>query len=316
MIRGLPAMLRRRFIARRAAYWHVRMQHPNSIEEVVAFEVWINADPSHARAYHDVDMLMQSGRSASRSMLTTSEPYRYLRPALATAFVVLLVACSALLFAVPTNAPAYAAVHNQGPAVKAVSLPDGNELVLDVGAHLGIVEVEGMQRIAVYAGRARATVSVGTKPISLMTASREVTLYGGTVDVLVDGDATSLHAVDDPVSVTVSRIGQPPQDLSLRVGEALRWRASHFERAKLDVDESDWPSARRAFDGVALSDVIALANKHSDVPIVIADSGTASLRVSGLFDLRDTRKLATQLAAAFGLRATDQDGHILIGPAS
>jgi transmembrane sensor len=310
----LLVSLRRQWIMRQAAKWHVRMQHPQSEREVEAFEAWLHADPSHPSAYADIETLMRSGERASRAKPSVAS--RRLPPALAIAIIAALIMCSTLLLAFPANTPAIAAVTNDGPAVKTVSLADGSALLLDIGAQLGLPTDQRERRIDIRAGRVRTEVNPSQHyPLQIVTPAGNVRLHRGILDVTVENRAGSLSAVDGPVVITFEASAEQLGDFVLDGGETIRWNATGLDRAQTLPSERNWPDARRAFDQASLAEVAALANRHGSPPIVIVDDEVALLRISGVFDVRKTRPLATRLAATFNLATIEKSDRILLSRA-
>jgi len=303
-MRRFLAGLRRRSIARQASRWHVRMERPRSTQEVEAFEAWLDADPSHAVAYADIEMLAQSGQRASWPM--PSVIARGVRPAFAIAIITALIVCSTLLFAFPSSSPAVAAISNPGPGVKTLAFSDGSDVVMDVGAEVGLLTTDRERRIEVRNGRARIIVQPGAlRAVGIVTPLGEARFQRGIVDVVVEPNRSLLTAVERPVRVSFVS-AEPEGTIGLARGETLQAMTNGYTRLDLRQDDDRWPLARHAFDRTRLRDIAPLANRSGKPPHLVVDEDVANLAVTGVFDLRDTRGLAAKIAAALDLEVSEQ----------
>src|SRR3546814_9062503 len=103
---------------------------PTSEAEVTAFEHWLQADSAHAQAYEEVESISSLGERLPRRLLAKSSartPAR-LRPAFGLALVAVCLLAAGLWLTNPGIQPAYAAVSNPGPSVRARSEEHTSEL--------------------------------------------------------------------------------------------------------------------------------------------------------------------------------------------
>ena len=298
-------------IAREAADWHTRMLEPVPPGERARFEAW-HADPAHARAYAEVAQLaaLAQGlpRPVRRDRRSPRPGLRALRPVLAFGFIGLLLTFGLLLTTLRSGDAAQAALTNPGPALRLVRLQDGSTVALDTGSRLTISFANGNRAATLLAGRARFDIKPGARPFLLSAKDTRVATEQARLDVSVQdkGARIALHQGHARVA---SGPGAPATALAPQ--QAFTIDGSHLEAAQLSSDDRSWPLARIAFDRMPLSDVIARANAVGGVPIRLGP-GIASLPVTGVLDLRDTRKLARQLAAALGLALRDREGMLLL----
>lgn len=288
-----------------AAAWFARMQEPESEREVSAFEDWLARDPAHARAYAEMEAINRavSRVEAPRTLESRRAWQGGWRVALAGAVLAAVVATSVLLtqgFA----APAFAAISNRGAAVRGVRLVDGTKVWLDTGAEIGVKFDDGARAIVVREGRVRITPGSSSRPLEV-TAGPVDLQPSRTIDVSYKGTSVLLGALDGPVRVSTG--GQKIDDLQPGRATAIGRSGPRFAQV-----ERDWPASRLQFTNATLARIVNLANRQPGPDIVFAEPSIASLTVTGVLDLRDTKRLARKLAAAHGLRLVDNDHRLVL----
>jgi transmembrane sensor len=299
------AWLRTRRIRDQAAAWHVRMQEPQSPQDVAAFDHWLRRDPAHPAAYAEIDSLFGATgkvRPPARSMKRDWRPRRH--PALALAAVVALVSL-AIFWSAP-SAPAFAAITNEGPAIRGVRLEDGTVVWLDVGSQIGVRFGSDGGEIKVHRGRVRI-IPQPARPLDVSAGSAKIAAAETTLDVSVTGTQVTVAALDGPLAVSAS--GGPVAALRLATSRAVTIDASGAHPVPFD---RSWPASRLRFDDAPLARIITLANAHGDPDIRPGDPAIAALRVSGVFDLRETPTLARKLAAALDLHVDDRGTELVL----
>jgi transmembrane sensor len=236
-----------------------------------------------------------------------------LRPALAFALAAVALVAVGMLWQ-GAAAPAFAAIANSGEAVRSVRLADGTVVWMDAGARIGVRIAPRQREVAIEAGRVRFVPAADPRPLQVNAGATRI--YPGTtrIDVSAVGEGITVAALDGAVDlVAPTRMGQP-FPIQLASGRALHLDTEGVHTAAPDPT---WPAARVRFANAPLSTILALANRFGDPDLVTRDPTIAALRVSGVLDLRDTRKLARKLAATLELEvAEEQDGLVLQRTAS
>jgi transmembrane sensor len=297
------AWLRQRKRWNDAANWYARMAEPQSPQEVAAFESWLARDPANAQAYAEMDAIAGAaaarGRNGARGAVrqATKQPLRLARPAYAFALVAAVVAAGAVLVQGPPT-PAFAAVVNEGVAVRGVRLADGTSVWLDVGARIGVRLGSKRREIDVREGRVRIVPAAGTRPLSVTARGTEISAPGGRFDVALLPDGVLVSAVEGAVTVAPAPGNQGESAMQLPSGRAVVMDRAGVRSASVD---RTWPAGRLRFESASLGRIVALANRRGDPDLLIDEKDISELRVSGVFDLRDTRRLARKLAATLDL---------------
>jgi transmembrane sensor len=295
-----------------AARWYARMAEPQSPDEVAAFERWLARDPANARAYAEMDAIAGAaaaadGRAGARAAVR-QEPPRLARPAFALALVAVVVIAGAMLLQGPAT-PAFAAVANEGIAVRGVRLADGTAVWLDVGARIG-VRLGGKQReIDVRSGRVRIVPANDPRPMRVTARGASVSARSGSFDVALLPDGVAVSALDGELIVMpASRSGDDP-GVRLTRGNAVVMDAGTVRPGVMD---RTWPAGRLRFEAASLGRIAELANRQGDPDLLVDSEDTADLRVSGVFDLRDTRRLARKLAVTLDLEVQETAKGLLL----
>lgn len=299
-----------------AAAWHARMLEPTSADEVAAFEAWLDEAPEHARAYHEVQRVSSLSTNLP-SRLLHDEPAAStwrLRPALGLAAAIVLMVLAGLWLVAPGAQPAYAAVSNPGPAIRAVRLTDGSKVVLDARTELAVALEDDAREVRITSGRARFTVAPDDeRPFSVSTSEGTVTARSTVFDVALADESTKVFVIEGTVDISDHERTQGSDATPVRSGQAVELRDGRVHATVIDGLEARWPAGRLPFDEATLASVAQMANRHGDPDIVLENDAVASLKVTGVFDIRDTRELARKLAATHDLRAQEDDGSIIIG---
>jgi len=230
------------------------------------------------------------------------------RPALALATIVLM-AVAALGLWQSMSAPAFATLANPGSAVRGYRLADGTSVFLDAGAEVGVSLRGDRREIEVRKGRARIKGGLDPRPFEVLANRRRIVPGPTQLDVAVDDDRVTISALDGGLMLERSGSASSVDKLALGRGEAVTVDATGQSAV---VPDTGWPLARVHFEGAPLGRILAAANRHGDPQIATATLAISSLPVTGVLDLRDTRRLARKLAAALALRIDDGGDRLIL----
>lgn len=207
--------------------------------------------------------------------------------------------------------------------VRSFALADGSHVTLDTDSEVSVTFSAARRDLALTRGRARFVVAHEIRPFVVAAAGNLVIARGTVFDVTL---GTRRTAVVDLIEGTVDVRAAAALDRDRR-GEALlasqaaatRLTAGHSlalstaqVRPPLRLPASlDWPDGLRDFRAARLGDLVAEANRYAATPIVLAPPELAGLQVSGTFGIRDTERLAGNLAELLGLTVR-QDGRTIV----
>jgi transmembrane sensor len=302
-------------------------------EELVQLEEWLEADPSHRRAFEEAhgfwnnlgDCLrehvsppafLHDGHPASaeidRNLAApsadhNSRPQRMgFFPWFKLALAVPLM--GALLFAVPYFERYVQSDYSTGTGErKEVSLKDGSRLILDTNSALAdqsdsskrvIRLLDGQVAFQVAADRNRPfLVKVGRATIrSLGTAFQVAMFHDDHWKVNV-----SEHAVEVSLNANTEQ-----RKVIVKQGESLSYEGTVELPASQQEDSivaGAWLRGKLVFNDRPLSEVIDTFNRYRHGRIFITDTATASMRVSGVFPTAQVDDAVAILESSLGIRS-------------
>lgn len=290
-----------------AARWHARMFEPSSESEVEAFEAWLAADPANPRAYAEMEAVSSAAamlqRQSRPELQEKSVPARW-RPAAATALAAIALLAGVWAWQLGSS-PAFAALSNPGPAVRGIRLADGTGIVLDAGSEISTAVRSGRREIRLGKGRIRVDARNTPKPLQVAAGSISVTAERALFDVGIERGGVAVATLEGRVGIASDADPNPSGPADVGQGRAVSVDA---QGRRPILHDASWPASRMRFDRVPLGEVIAVANRLGGPPIALGEPSLASLPVTGVLDLRNTRSLARKLGAALGLQLRDAEG--------
>lgn len=297
---------------REALDWEDRLKRDRSRETRVAFETWLAADPDNRAEYAQIgalDALMAEERLRS-TRPAPRERWR-LWPTLATAAAVGAITVVALVGSPFSNQVGSPSLMSSAEAqlTRPISLADGTLVILSAEAKAApdftserrevtlrggsarfLVARDPARPLIVVAGNVRASAAEGVFDVDAVAGGGRVTVVSGSV-------AVEPSAGTDPSSPSRTVAATQSIDLStMSVSPAP-------QRERVTVIEAD---------GLALDDVLRIANSADGVPLAVASQALGARRVTGRFDVSDHRVLARRLAAALGLQSKDDGARLLL----
>ena len=288
-----------------AITWRMRIDEGISVSERQAFDDWLRADPAHRRAYEDYVAMSRLARRLPRHERKQSANRWQLRPVFATAVLAILVLAAAIVLAGQNGPVAQAAVvKNTSPLPRSVRFSDGTIAILDMNTDLLLRFDDHVRRITLRAGRVRFKPSVDPdRPFIVAGGQGSAQATGALLDAELRADQLHITVLRGRVTISADRGGT----LSLGARQTGQVAGGSAESATPpDRAALDWPVGRVAFDHALLSTVLERANRDGSPKLVLDDHALAARKVTGVFDLRDTRKLARILAAALDLDLHDE----------
>lgn len=202
--------------------------------------------------------------------------------------------------------------------IREVRLKDGSRITLDTDS-LAIANFsEARRAVRLIRGRARFAVEHDQRPFVVAVGDGTITALGTVFDVGLEGDdRVVVQLWDGAVDVRVhaaAMSGAAP--VRLAPGQRLMFRtqkaATPVEVTSSSVSDQQWPEGVREYDGVPLAALVAEANRYATGPLIEASADLRDTRVSGTFRIRDTERLAENLADLLGLALTETGERLLL----
>jgi len=297
-----------------AAAWIAILHGPNRTATAEqGFAKWLQTSPAHARAFEEATDIWEESRNIPRpagQWVARPRMTNIVRPLTALAAGMLLAIVGVLIY-----------LHLAGVATdvgeqRALTLEDGTRVLLNTATRVVVSYDKRRRGVEVKSGEALFEVAKRPDwPFVVTVGDRQVTALGTTFAVRRDERAVTVTLVEGKVLVTpLSSSGE----VRLEAGQRVTFAAGR----PASVDEPElqktlaWQRREVAFDDMPLPEAIAEMNRYNAVPIVIEQSSTLAMPVSGLFRAGDSLSFARAVAAAYHLEVHDESNRIVLHDAA
>jgi transmembrane sensor len=306
-------------IREEAAAWLARLRSGNPADQEL-FETWFSADPAHADAYEALlDTWDRTAVLGSAAPAPADSGQRHWWPgryAVVAVAATILLAVASLVLLIGANsriAPGEIVLASKVGELRSIRLADGTEVILDSDTLVRFRTDAGSATLA--RGRARFVLAGGS-PLTVTGDGQVIGRPGATFDLdrlagvmtatLIKGDLAARHDTRDPSGFALA----PGQVVT--IGAAPGAFAPHLA----SQGATRWTTGMLSFDHATLADVVAAANRYSDVKISL-DPRVATLRFTGTIRPARTDALARLLAETFALAlGHTANGAYLLSPSS
>lgn len=319
----LPLPKTKGMLRREAATWLARLESGRNPDLEREFERWRHSDSRHAhafdrvrRSYEQAGLLRNSPIAAiGEPELAGGKPRWQLWPALtAAAAAVLLVPVAVSLVEtghLPFLGTDTIILMTAVGEIRQVSLADGSKVTLDTSTKLQVDIGRSRRSAHLKYGRARFQIVEAEQPFVIDTATTTISTRQGLIDVERRAQQDRIQVLGGTADVLGSAQGYPTA-AALDAGEGMILTPNGSEPKASVLSAPDWTRGMLQFDGTAVNDAVALANRYSERHIILAGD-VQTLRVTGAFRAGDTIGLAKALAAAFGMTLQQRsDGSLLL----
>jgi transmembrane sensor len=327
--------------AERAAVWATRLadgQPP--IEQQVAFQEWLDADPLNAVALEEIvsawdavehyaaseavmalrEAALASARRSLQRRQTGATRRMLIWSAMAATVLLMVAGGVTVAWLMPRT-------YETGVGERrVVALSDGSKVSLDAATVVKVNFSQGSRRLWLERGRARFEVAKNPlRPFSV-TAADEVVVATGTAFsvelvqrqvrvVLYEGHVALLQRQGNGIHPTVTvGAARLPADRLLTPGREVilpETATPQVAVATALVERADpvrslsWEAGQLVFEDEPLPVVIERMNRYAAKPLAIGNAAAANVRISGVFRAGDTDALVQGLSAAFNVQARE-----------
>ena len=303
-----------------ASAWLARLQGPGRTEAAeAAFKIWLADDVSHARAFARVTETWDILPGAAR-LLPGSVAPRAQRPR--QRLWLIAAACFACLLLAGTGAWHFLRDTTYRTAIgeqRAITLNDGTSITLNTDTELTVSYRQSERLVHLAHGEAIFEVAKNPqRPFIVQAGDQQVRALGTLFDVRNDPSNRAVFLVKGSVEVSSH------QDVPSQVQLAPALVLSPGERVTIDshgarmVDHPNlaammaWRQGQLMFDNVTLSEAIAELDRYGGSHVELGDPALASLRVSGVFSVRNPGEFSSTIAQLHGLKVVQSYGKMII----
>ena len=303
-----------------ATDWFLKMRdRPDCLETRAAFQQWLSASEENAAAWCQVEKawaLLGETRPAHAADWETAAtgtaavvPFAAKRPEprrkrLAGAALLAAAACAVAFLAGPALL-----LHLRADEVTAsgesrrIVLADGTTVDMSGGTAFAVTIANHKRHIELLKGEAFFDVAHDAdRPFTIDADGVTVTVLGTAFDVQTGEHETTVELARG--SVAISYDGESQRStFELSPGEtaAIDRETGTATRGTADIEEMGaWRSGKLFIDDVTIASAIERIQRSHPAWITIADGTLGSLRVTGLYDLRDPDRALEALVRPFG----------------
>ena len=313
--------------AREAAHWMMRLQG-GELDEAArqALARWRAARAEHETAWQRAEHVCRTFGMLPAPLATTlampvlERPASARRRAAVKTLALLIVAGPAgwaMLKVAPWQAWT-AGLHTATGEIRHLALADGSRLSLNTASAADIVFSDALRLVALRGGEIHVATSPDARqrPFIVRTSNGSIRAIGTRFTVRQDD---SLLGARSHVAVSQGAVEVRPADGPPVIVQA-GWQAS-FDATRASAPQPLAPHAHAWLKGLLYADATPLADVLAQLAryrhgIVRCDPAVARLRVSGVYQLRDTDALLDLLQASLPIRVRRHGRWwISVGPA-
>jgi len=303
-----------------AAHWCMRLHASDcTAQERLAFDQWRDAHPLHASEYEAMLDIWEVAGDLPRPDATV--PAVRIKPA--TPWRTIGIAAAVCALALPLAAysgwnlgwlPDSYQHFEAGDTVRQVTLSDGSQVELNLGSELTFSNYKDHRRVTLDKGEAFFSVSHDTAhPFIVRAADGRIRVTGTRFNVWMYEDQVRVNLIEGSVLVSSN------DDLAgdgLRLGPAMQARYRHgdytpqISQTYPNDNSLAWRSGKLVLDDLALSDALPLINRYLDKPLMLADNSTGSIRLGGIYNIKELSSLVASLPKVLPVYLTrNKDGN-------
>ncbi|MHC8286678.1 FecR family protein [Pseudomonas sp. XS1P51] len=303
-----------------AAHWCMRLHATDcTAEERQAFEQWLDAHPLHAFEYEAMLEIWDIAGDLPRpesvvpmARIKPATPWRTFGIAAAVCALALPLAAYSgwNLGWLPNSYQHFEASDN----VRHVTLGDGSQVELNLGSELTFSNYKDHRRVTLKKGEAFFSVSHDTAhPFIVKAADGRIRVTGTKFNVWMYEDQVKVNLIEGSVLVTSN--DDLPGD-GLRLGPAMQasYKQGDFTPRISQTYDNDnslaWRSGKLVLDDLALNDALPLINRYLENPLMVADNSTGSIRIGGIYNIKELNSLVASLPKVLPVYLTrNKDGN-------
>lgn len=327
-------------IREEAHLWRAVLDDDSSAEQRASFQCWIKADPRHAEAFAEAEILWKALEAVpfDESFQVAPKPERYMHIAKQRRFpkrVSSLAIAATVVLAVTLNVAGLWSFTGHKPVVfetgiaevKTFTLSDGSQVTLGARSRISAVISAKQRNVELEYGDAYFDVEPDKqRAFTVSTSLADVRVTGTEFDVQQQGDMLNVAVAEGAVEV------RKPYDVKRWLDTLLDADAKGYdgqsERVELKARQvvsvshavgisvpktvkskniGAWRNGQLIYIRATLAEIVDDLNRYLADPIVLAAS-VRDLKLSGTFYTQNINGLLSTLEAALPVRLIEQKG--------
>ncbi|HDS1734246.1 MULTISPECIES: FecR family protein [Pseudomonas] len=308
-----------------AAHWCMRLHADDcTAGEREAFDLWLAADPRHFDEYRAMQEIWQTADLLPRQAdVITLNPQQRRQPA-ARNWRPLASAAAIALLVLPLAGwigwdqgwlPNDYQHFDTADQVRTVQLSDGSVVELNLHSELRYLNYKDRRQVTLSKGEAFFKVT--------HDSAHPFIVHAGLGQTRVTGTQFNVWKYDDLVKVTLIEgsvlVSSHGADGGYRLGPGMQasYHRGDFEPALAQSDDVDnslaWRSGKLVLDNLSLTQALPVINRYLDKPLLLADESTGAIRVSGVYNTREVKRMVDNLPKVLPIYLTrSKDGSTVL----
>lgn len=311
-----------------ALAWLSLLHDRPSAGDQLTFSQWLRADPAHAEAYAQAQVLWELSEGPARTLADeeTLALQGYLdamdrprRPALLRwSGALAMAACLLLMVSLGTGWQPQRWVDDLGAdyvsapgEIRTVTLADQSQVTLDADSAIAVDFSRGERHVQLRRGAGFFSVSHTGEPFVVAAEQGEARVLGTQFEVRLQPHGAQVTVLSGRVGVQADRQGQ--QQI-LTAGQQVAYGQGSAE--KLHAVDSDaqlaWRQGWLTYYKSTLADVVEDLRRYYPGRIVVLNDELSARKVSGSFPSNDPQAVLNSLQGVLGFEQHQVLGHLII----
>ena len=311
-----------------ALAWLSLLHDRPSTGDQLTFSQWLRADPAHAQAYAQAQVIWELSESPARTLadedalalqgyLQAMDAPRRL-PILHWSGGLALAACLLLMISLGTGWQAQRwlddlrADHVSAPGeIRTVTLADQSQVTLDADSAIVVDFTHGQRRVKLIRGAAFFSVTHTGDPFVVAAEQGEARVLGTQFEVRRQLHGAQVTVLSGRVAVTADEHGQ--QQI-LTAGQQVAYADGTAEKLHAVDSEAQlaWRQGWLTYYKTTLADVVEDLRRYYPGRIVLLNDELAARKVSGSFPSKDPQAVLNSLQGVLGFEQHRVLGQLII----
>ncbi|VVM62790.1 hypothetical protein PS684_05644 [Pseudomonas fluorescens] len=312
-----------------AAFAWLSLLHDRpSAGDQLTFSQWLRADPAHAEAYAQAQVVWELSESPARTLADEEalalQGYldamdRPRRPQLLRwSGALAMAACLLLMVSLGTGWQPQRWIDDLGAdyvsapgEIRTVTLADQSQVTLDADSAIAVDFSRGERHVQLRRGAGFFTVTHTSEPFVVEAEKGQARVLGTQFEVRLQPHGAQVTVLSGRVGVTADRGGE--QQI-LSAGQQVAYAEGTAEKLHAVDSEAQlaWRQGWLTYYKSTLGDVVEDLRRYYPGRIVLLNDELAARKVSGSFPSKDPQAVLSSLQGVMGFEQHQVLGHLII----
>ncbi|MFJ2713546.1 FecR family protein [Pseudomonas sp. NPDC087346] len=311
-----------------ALAWLSLLHDRPSAGDQLTFSQWLRADPAHAEAYAQAQVIWELSEGPART-LADEEAFAlqgYLNamdrprraPLLRWSGALAMAACLSLMISLGTGWQPQRWIDDLGAdyvsapgEIRTVILADQSQVTLDADSAIAVDFSHGERHVQLRRGAGFFSVTHTGEPFVVEAEKGQARVLGTQFEVRLKPQGAQVTVLSGRVGVTAQADGE--QQI-LTAGQQVVYGAGTAEKLHATDSEAQlaWRQGWLTYYKSTLADVVQDLQRYYPGRIVLLNDELAARKVSGSFPSRDPHAVLSSLQGVMGFEQHQVLGHLII----